>query len=577
MLQILLAFIGGVLTIAAPCIILPLPIILGASTGQTDKRRPLFIALGFTGTFAILGISLNFLIQNLGLDPNVLRLVAVILLAIFAVFMIWPEGFQKLSGRFNGIMNKASSTAANAGSGVGGGLLVGAIIGIIWAPCAGPILASILTLIAQEKELSKAALLLVSYSIGAGVPMLLVAYGGQAITTKIRGIAKYSTQLEKIFGVILLLLAFAIYFQYDTLLQAKIVEKFPSLNSNIESTILGKLGQESKELKSQSVNLNQPITNTMNKVKLDDYGIAPDFKGITKWLNSDPLTMEQLKGKVVLIDFWTYSCINCIRTLPYVTKWYDTYKDQGFVVIGVHAPEFAFEKETENVKTAIKRYGINYPVAQDNDMATWNNWENQYWPAHYLVDQQGKIRYYHFGEGKYDETENAIRQLLNQPLSTTPSATKERGGGEVSPEMYFGLARQKFQDQGQMNTIPGNGGLVNFKYDDFDHGIPVLAPSTYALDGQWNFDREKAESKGKSAIYIRWLGKKLNIVASSKVPQTICVVIEGKCVQQTEINEAKLYEIYTRKDNEATEADARPIKIEIPNAGLEAFTFTFGN
>lgn len=233
MAEILLAVIAGVLTIAAPCILLPLPIILGTSVGQTSKTRPIFITLGFVITFAVLGLSLNFIIQNLGLHPNALRNGAAIVLAIFAVFMIWPTPFEKLTTHLSGLINKASQTGQNAGKGNLGGFIIGVVIGIVWAPCAGPILGSILTLIAQQQDFTRAGILLSAYSIGAGLPMLAIAYGGQAVTTKIRRIAPYSQRLQQIFGVIIFLLAIAIFFQYDTQLQAKLLELIPTLNPNL--------------------------------------------------------------------------------------------------------------------------------------------------------------------------------------------------------------------------------------------------------------------------------------------------------------------------------------------------------
>lgn len=227
MIEILLAILAGVLTIAAPCILLPLPILLGTSVGQQSRTRPLFITLGFVLTFAVLGLSLNFIIQNLGLSPNALRNSAAIVLAIFALFMIWPNLFEKITLHFSGLINRAGQTA---GSGNTGGFIIGIVIGIVWAPCAGPILGSILTLVAQQQDLARAGILLTAYAIGAGLPMLAIAYGGQALTTKVRRIAPYAKRLQQGFGVVILLLALAIYFQYDTLLQAKLLEVIPSLN-----------------------------------------------------------------------------------------------------------------------------------------------------------------------------------------------------------------------------------------------------------------------------------------------------------------------------------------------------------
>ncbi len=230
MIEILLAIFAGILTIAAPCILLPLPIILGTSVGQISKTRPIFITLGFVLTFAVLGLTLNFIIQNLGLHPNALRNGAAFVLTAFAIFMIWPSPFERLTLHLSGLINKASQTGQNAGKGNLGGFVIGIVIGIVWTPCAGPILGSILTLIAQQQDITRAGILLIAYSIGAGIPMLAIAYGGQALTTRIKGIAPYSHRLQQIFGVIILFLAIAIYFQYDTVLQAELLKSIPSFN-----------------------------------------------------------------------------------------------------------------------------------------------------------------------------------------------------------------------------------------------------------------------------------------------------------------------------------------------------------
>lgn len=231
--EILLAVVAGILTIAAPCILLPLPILLGSSVGSQSRTRPLFITLGFVITFAVLGLTLNLIVQNAGLNPQTLRSGAAIILAIFAVFMIWPLPFEKLSLHLSGLINKASQTGQRAGTGNFGGLVIGALIGIIWAPCAGPVLGSILTLIAQKSDLATASILLIAYSIGAGLPMLAIAYGGQFITTRVKAVAKYSHTLQQIFGIILIGLAIAIFFQIDTHIQTKLLEYIPNLQPNL--------------------------------------------------------------------------------------------------------------------------------------------------------------------------------------------------------------------------------------------------------------------------------------------------------------------------------------------------------
>ncbi len=548
MIQVLFAFLAGILTIAAPCILPMLPIILGASVGQRSKVRPLFIVIGFVVSFAAASLILSALVTHLGLSPNFIRNIAIVLLLIFAIFMIWPLPFELLTAKLSGFINKASEVG-NARKGNSGAFILGLVLGIVWTPCAGPVLGTILTLVATQGTTGMASLLVLVYALGAGIPMLVIAYGSQWLTTKVRGLVKYSSRLQQVFGVLILLLAIAMYFQYDTVIENKLTAFFPQ--NSLEQKLTGT---------NVPVATNDAV-NSMGEIKLSSQGAAPGFAGITQWLNSNPLTKEQLKGKVVLIDFWTYSCINCLRTLPYVTKWYDTYKDKGFVVIGVHTPEFAFEKETGNVQTAIEHLKINYPVVQDNDYVTWKAYKNKYWPAEYLIDQNGNIVYTHFGEGNYDHTENAIRQLLgiDKPVA------KESGqdlSSIHSPEMYFNLARLK-------NLTPGQSPSEQIKNYLFPQ---TLALNEFAIEGQWQFSNENAELiKGPGKIRLHFSSGKVFMVAAANKAVTVKITVDGKAQQPVTINMSQLYTLFDSNDYRE-----HTIDIEIPSAGFEAFTFTFG-
>lgn len=305
------------------------------------------------------------------------------------------------------------------------------------------------------------------------------------------------------------------------------------------------------------------------EVDFNNYGQAPEFVGIAKWLNSEPLTIERLEGKVVLVDFWTYSCINCIRTLPYITKLYDTYKDKGLVVIGMHTPEFAFEKVTANVETAIERHKINYPVAQDNDYKTWEAYNNRYWPAHYLINQQGEIVYMHFGEGSYDVTEKAVQQLLNLDTAKQVNAQSPEFMRIKSPEMYFGTDRLENLASSQLPYI---GREYNYKLPGQE-----LALNTFALEGSWAFTPEFAalapgsESSGK--IKLRFNAGKVHIVAGSEgAPVILKVKVDGQEAGEVKIDEMKLYTVFDSEDY-----GEHVLEISTPVSGnLQVFTFTFG-
>jgi thiol-disulfide isomerase/thioredoxin len=289
--------------------------------------------------------------------------------------------------------------------------------------------------------------------------------------------------------------------------------------------------------------------------------IAPDFAGIAHWINSPPLQMRRLRGKVVLVDFWAYSCINCLRTLPYVTRWYDSYKDRGLVVVGVHTPEFAFEKNIANVDDAVERFGIHYPVAMDNDSATWNAWQNRYWPAEYLVDRHGDVVMHHFGEGHYAETENAIRKLLGLPPLDTTAADPDLAGVK-SPEMYFGSARLA----NLANPANPPGGEHEFVEPT------TLAPNTFALVGQWQLRDEYAELTGdEGGIRLYFYAAKVHMVASSEDGTTLEISVDGKPQPPVTVRESRLYTLFDGDDYRAHQ-----ITLRIRGRGLRAFTFTFG-
>ncbi len=294
---------------------------------------------------------------------------------------------------------------------------------------------------------------------------------------------------------------------------------------------------------------------------LADYGAAPEFAGISGWLNSPPLTMAGLRGKVVLIDFWTYSCINCLRTLPYVTRWYDSYRARGLVVVGVHTPEFGFERSTANVRTATQRFGIRYPVAQDNGFATWKAYDNQFWPAEYLVDRDGRVVLKHFGEGRYDETENAIRSLL----AAGPAVAAENGADLsriATPEMYFGLARV------QMLASPEPPRRGPARYS-----VPAPLPGDrFALMGTWDLSDETATlAQGPGAVALKFRAGKVFMVASSPTPVTLSVSVDGRAQPPVTVRESRLYTLFDSKDY-----GDHALHLEIPQAGFQAFTFTFG-
>jgi thiol-disulfide isomerase/thioredoxin len=291
--------------------------------------------------------------------------------------------------------------------------MTGMSLGVVWSPCAGPILATIAALAVTREVSVDVVLVTLAYVTGVGIPLLLFSSAGAWLFTKSRLITRYTGRIQQAFGIVMILAAIGMYTNYDTVVAATLLDTLPTY-AHWQNTLEGHpLVQAQLEM------LTRKHFTPTAAVALPDLGPAPDFVGITQWLNtSTPVSLSQLRGKVVLVDFWTYACINCIRTLPHVTSLYEKYKETGFMVIGVHTPEFAYEKRTANVERALQQYKIHYPVAQDNDYATWNAYHNRYWPAQYVIDTKGHLRMVHTGEGAYEAIETAVKVLLQEAGST---------------------------------------------------------------------------------------------------------------------------------------------------------------
>ncbi|OGH16466.1 MAG: hypothetical protein A3C30_04725 [Candidatus Levybacteria bacterium RIFCSPHIGHO2_02_FULL_40_18] len=584
---LLFAFLSGLVTIAAPCIWPLLPIILSSSILGSDHRRPLGITIGILISFGILTLTISYLVSVFRFDPSILRYIAVAVLLFLGVAMVVPlltrivEGWvSRFAGRFGQASGQQNPDFLH-------GLITGLSLGVVWTPCAGPILAAIATLAATRAVNSEIVLVTIVYLVGVGIPLFIFAWGGQRIVSKTRVFNKYTGIVQKFFGIIIILTALLIATNYDKVLQAKLLDVFPAyakfvvdLESN--DVVKKQLDLIRKDKKDDDM-VGKPFSPMPVKKQNDLFNAnfqAPELAGISNWLNSNkPLTLSELRGKVVLIDFWTYTCINCIRTLPHVTSWYEKYKDKGFVVIGVHTPEFEFEKKTENVEAAIKQYGINYPVPQDNDYKTWDAFNNRYWPAKYLIDKDGIVRYVHFGEGKYEETEKAIRLLLEEAgsqikedMSGLPDETPR---ARNSPETYLGSQRMKFY-------FP-NGRLDNGTYKDLvtHSNIPT---NSFTLGGDWEIMDEYSTSGQNAVLEYRFSASKVFLVMRpvGGDVEAVKVFLDGKLVDGlgsgsdpergvVKIDSDRLYNLIDLAGNRGEYL----LRLEFsPN--IEIFAFTFG-
>ncbi len=549
------AFLAGIFTVLSPCILPILPAILSAGTTH-GKLRPLGIALGLILSFTLFTLTLAALTRSLGISPDALRYIAIALIAIFGLIMIFP----KLSDLFSSLLMPVTSLGTRLRpttqrAGLASGILFGAVLGILWTPCAGPILAAITTLVATQSVNFTAVLLTLAYSLGAAIPMFLIAYGGTKIIDSSRFLSSHAVGLRQIFGGLMLLTAVAMAIHWDLIIQQRISNYFPALV--IEDNAL--VRQEIANLNG-SRDVSRASSGTYEPGQLPYFGQAPEFVGIDNWINSSPLSTEKLKGKVVLVDFWTYSCINCLRTLPYLEKWYADYKDKGLVIVGVHTPEFEFEKNPTNVQEAAKRLGITYPIAQDNHYQTWQAYANSYWPAHYLIDQKGNIRMVHFGEGGYVATENDIRLLLNLPPINQSEPTASRR--PITPETYLGAVRA--DNYAPDITLKPNE-TISYNY------TPPLDDNLVGLRGLWRVEGERITSKSNASyIDLNFLAQNVYLVLTGTSTAPLVITLDDKPAGKIHVDSDRKYDIVK------TTYDRHRLTIQVPE-GISAYAFTFGD
>ena len=572
------AFLSGLLTILAPCIWPLLPIVLADVTQSKSKRRPLGITVGVALSFTILTLSISVLESSLGLNPNVLRKVAVVVLVLLGVSMVIPKASQWLETRISRLSGRFGNVGKNNRSDFSGGFITGLALGIVWAPCSGPILASIATLAATNKVSFQVVIVTLFYVTGVSIPLFGFAVGGQNLLARSRRLSKYTGKIQIAAGVVLILTAIAISTNYDKTLEAKLLNAIPSYSNSltkIEST--KSVSNALAKLKNRSVSGQATINNS----RLFNVNTpAAGFDGGTDWLNpAKPVTLSSLKGKVVLVDFWTYTCINCIRTLPHVTSWYNKYHPYGFEVIGVHSPEFAFEQDKGNVLAAIARFNIKYPVVQDNSLSIWNAYNNQYWPAEYLIDANGNIRRADFGEGQYDEMEKAIQLLLTQSgakvpatLTGVPNTTPTN---QLTPETYFGSSRNQF---GFPQPINSNGTFSLKSH----RSVPA---NRFDFGGTWIITNEYAQASAGSTITESFSANHVYMILKPHAPgasDRVLVSLDGKPLSGATagadvkngvitVDSDRLYDIYS-----SSQYAQGVLGFTFQDAGTQAFTFTFG-
>lgn len=552
---ILFAFLAGIATVLSPCILPILPPLLAGSTAQ-GRLRPLGMILGIIISFTLFTLALTFLVQAFGISSNILRYIAIALIFFFGLVMVFPK-LSDLFARKTAIFASAGQRLQEEGRGSGflGGFIFGAALGLLWTPCAGPILAAITTLVATHSVDFSTILLTFAYSLGAALPLSLIAFGGKWMASSSKALSRHADAIRKVFGILTILTAIAIAFHWDMLFQQKIADYLPPILVEDNPLVRKKLQKLRGEIEGPENNFIQMGSGKL----LGDFGPAPDFRGISGWINTPPLHIQDLSGKVVLIDFWTYSCINCLRTLPYIEKWYADYKDQGLVIVGIHTPEFEFEKDMQNVKDAVKRLGVLYPVALDNDYETWKAYHNHYWPAHYLIDKSGQIRMMHFGEGAYGESENGIRELLGlKKLEMKEEAASIRA---LSSETYLGLKR----GNSYTSEIKLKAGSHDYAYSK------PLGKDQVGLKGKWKIEEEQITSESnESFLDMNVLAKQIYLVLSGTSKEPLRVFLDGKLIGEVSIDGAKKYDIAT------VDYGRHQLSLQVPSK-VSAYAFTFGD
>nr|MBA3301679.1 redoxin domain-containing protein [Thermoleophilaceae bacterium] len=458
--------LAGVGTALSPCVLPVLPALLSASnTG--GRRRPLGIVLGLVITHTVVIVGLATVAKGVGLADGFLRTFAIFVLLFFGLSLLVPPMGDAIEARLSGLSRFGPS---DRGEGFWSGVGVGGALGFVYAPCAGPILAAVISVSASQGTSFEIVLLAIAYGLGSAGPLLVFTLGGRRVGERLRAAGRGPT-LQRAMGVTMLVVAALMFADLDIRFQEALAKNLPSVVSNptapLEETdvVQKRLADLRGEAKFDSDRAEARSAPSQPKPPgvppLDVLGEAPEFTDTQRWFNTAngrKLTLKELRGKVVLIDFWTYTCINCIRTLPALREWDKRYRDAGLTIVGVHTPEFAFERDAGNVADSIRENDLEYPVAQDNDYGTWNAWGNQSWPAKYLIDAQGNVRYTHIGEGEYDETEEAIRALLEESGSDlgeerTQAKPEVPGITAATPETYLGSARA----EGFLPDPPANG------------------------------------------------------------------------------------------------------------------------
>ena len=520
---------AGVITAISPCVYPVLPILFAGGS----SRRPLRIIAGLVASFATFTLFATWILKQLGLPDDFLRDLAIALLFVLAATLVFPQVGVWLERPLYFLSRR------RLGTDLGGGFLLGVSLGLVFVPCAGPVLTAISANAARVQFGWRTIVVTVFYSLGAAVPMLAVAYLGGDVTRRIRANA---VQFRAVLGIVMALAALAIVFNADQKLQKWVPNYTDALQSKVERNHVAR---------AELAKLDRPKKTPAN---------APPFRGIDAWINSKPLSIDSLRGKVVLVDFWTYSCINCLRTLPHLEAWDMRYRKAGLVIVGVHTPEFAFEHVVSNVRQATKRLGVHYPVAIDNDYKTWDAYGNNVWPAEYLIDRSGRIREHKEGEGQYDDTERTIQQLLGEPAGAQLASVRDRTPQHfTTPESYLGWERL---ERYVGSTITPDR-MVRY------HFPKAVPPDSLAYSGFWSVGPQRIIAGPSARLALSFVAQHVYLVMSGS--GRLDVRVNGRHVKTIRVGGlSRLYTLLSYKTERAGGLELRF------TPGISAYAFTFG-
>jgi cytochrome c biogenesis protein CcdA/thiol-disulfide isomerase/thioredoxin len=564
MFLILIGFVAGLIAGISPCVLPVLPIVFVAGATASAKsswRRALSIVLGLVVSFSILILAGAEIVSLFHLPSAFLRDLGIALLIVVGVGLLVPQLGELVERPFARLVARQPALSR-------GGFVVGVALGFVFVPCAGPVLSTIIVLGAKEHVNLMTVFVTLAFSLGAVVPLLFVALAGGALVERARSLRQRGPALRRIGGAVLIAMAIAIAANAFNGLQTDVPGYTSALQQHIEGT--SRVHRELESLgSSHAVDVGR-LTNCLpDDPKLESCGMAPNFADVTAWLNTPgdaPLSIRALRGKVVLVDFWTYSCINCQRTLPHVEAWYNRYKADGFVVVGVHTPEFSFEHDVSNVKSMAKSFAIDYPIAVDDNYGTWTAYHNDAWPADYLIDANGVVRHVSFGEGDYGATEGLIRKLLlaARPGLKLPPRTDvaNRTPTEpTNPESYIGYERVAYLEN---TPTPQPNVPVDYR---FPSSLPFGA---FAFSGVWTDHAEEATAGRSAGLELSYQAKDVYLVMAGTGTVSVS---RGNGTSPVVIHVGGVPRLYTLFH--ATTLSAGTLVMRV-SPGVQAYDFTFG-